>query len=233
MEEIKEKAPELPLNTGNSTETPPSTPPIDPALTPATILNEPVQNTLSVSSLDDKSSFEHVQRVAKMLSSSSLVPKEFQGNIQNTVIALEVARRIGASPLMVMQNLYIVHGKPSWSSSFIIAAINACKKFSPLRFDVTGEKDGMECKAWAYDLSTGDKLEGPRVTMTMAKDEGWVSKSGSKWKTMPELMMRYRSAAFFGRLYAPEILMGMHTADEVEDIEGNKTASRWSLPENQ
>jgi hypothetical protein len=161
--------------------------------------------------------FEHAQRVAKMLSSSNLIPEAYRGNIQNTMIALEMANRIGASPLMVMQNLYIVHGKPSWSSSFIIASLNACHRFSPLRFEMSGEGDEYGCTAWAYDLATQDKLEGPKVTMIMAKNEGWVSKAGSKWKTMPELMFRYRSAAFFGRLYAPDILMGMQTAEEVFD----------------
>jgi hypothetical protein len=163
-------------------------------------------------------SFDHAQRVAKMLSSSNLIPKEYQGNIQNTMIALEMANRIGASPLMVMQNLYIVHGKPSWSSTFIISAINSCRKFSPLRFEVSGEGETLSCYAWALELSNNEKLSGPAVTMKMAKAEGWLSKNGSKWQTMPELMIRYRAAAFFGRLYAPEILMGMQTAEEVIDV---------------
>jgi hypothetical protein len=162
--------------------------------------------------------FDHAQRVAKMLAASSLIPKDYQGNIQNTMIALEMANRIGASPIMVMQNLYIVQGKPSWSSSFIIASLNACKRFSPLRFDMAGQEEDYGCTAWAYDLATGDKLEGPKVTMKMANAEGWVKKQGSKWQTMPELMFRYRAAAFFGRLYAPDILMGMQTAEEVADV---------------
>lgn len=173
-------------------------------------------------SFGDTNSFEHSQRVAKMLSSSNLIPKEYQGNIQNTMIALEMANRIGASPLMVMQNLYIVHGKPSWSSSFIIAAINNCKRFSPLRFIIKGDGPTLSCKAWANDLHTNDKLEGPKVSMEMAMKEGWVNRPGSKWQTMPELMIRYRAAAFFGRLYAPDILMGMHTVEEVQDSEINK-----------
>ncbi len=167
----------------------------------------------------DTSSFEHSQRVAKMLSSSNLIPKEYQGNIQNTMIAIEMANRIGASPLMVMQNLYIVHGKPSWSSSFIIAAINNCKRFSPLRFKMKGEGETLTCQAWANDLHTNEKLEGPKVSIEMAKKEGWFGRAGSKWQTMPELMIMYRSAAFFGRLYSPDILMGMHTVEEVRDIE--------------
>lgn len=162
--------------------------------------------------------FEHAQRVAKMISSSSLIPKEYQGNIQNTMIALEMANRIGASPIMVMQNLYVIQGKPSWSSTFIIAALNACRRFSPLRFEMNGEGEEYGCHAWAYDIATKDKLEGPKITMKMANAEGWVSKSGSKWKTMPELMLRYRAAAFFGRLYAPDIMMGMQTAEEVQDV---------------
>lgn len=163
--------------------------------------------------------FDHAQRVAKMLASSSLIPKEYQNNIQNTMIALEMANRIGASPLQVMQNLYIVHGKPGWSSSFIIAALNASKKFSPVRFEMGGEGDEYGCFAWAYDATNNEKLIGPKITMKMAKLEGWVDKNGSKWKTMPELMLRYRAAAFFGRLYAPEILMGMQTMEEVIDVE--------------
>lgn len=170
--------------------------------------------------------FEHAQRVAKMLSTSNLVPKDYQGNIQNTLIALEMANRIGASPIMVMQNLNIIQGKPSWSSTFIIASLNACKRFSPLRFEMNGEGEEYGCTAWAHDNATKDKLTGPKVTMKMVKEEGWLAKTGSKWKTMPELMFRYRAAAFFGRLYAPDILMGMQTAEEVHDVVSDSVAEK-------
>lgn len=173
---------------------------------------------------NDKLAFEHAQRVSKMLSTSSLVPKEYQNSIPNIMIALEMANRIGASPLMVMQNLNIIQGRPSWSSQFIISALNSCKRFSPVRFVCEGKDEEYGCFAWAYD-QTGEKIEGPKVTLKMANAEGWVSKNGSKWKTMPELMLRYRAAAFFGRLYAPDVLMGMYTADEAEDIAGSEIAN--------
>lgn len=161
--------------------------------------------------------FEAGQRICKMLSSSSLVPTIYQGNIANTFIALEMATRTGSSPLAVMQNLYIVHGRPGWSAQFVIAALNSCGKFSPLRFEMTGEGDKRTCKAWAVEHGTGERLEGPPVSVEMAKAEGWYSKNGSKWQTMPELMLRYRAATFFGRLYAPDILMGMRTSEELQD----------------
>lgn len=163
-------------------------------------------------------SFEDAQRMSTALAASSLVPDTYQGNKANCMIALEMSQRIGASPMAVMQNLHIIHGRPSWSSQFVIAALNSCGRFSALRFRVTGTGDDETCVAWATDRS-GEALEGPPVSIGMAKAEGWYSKNGSKWKTMPQLMLRYRAAKFFGNLYAPDVLMGMHTADEVEDFD--------------
>jgi hypothetical protein len=168
-------------------------------------------------SFGDAASFEHAQRVARALSESNLIPQTYQKNIPNTMIAMEMAHRIGASPIMVMQNLHIIQGKPSWSSPFLIASINSCGKYDSLKFNVTGKGDTLSCFAYTTDKG-GNELVGPAVTMEMAKAEGWLSKTGSKWKTMPELMIRYRAAAFFSRLYCPEIGMGMHTVEEVQDF---------------
>lgn len=173
--------------------------------------------------------FEAAQRMVRPLAASDLVPTTFQGKIGNCLIALETAQRIGASPLMVMQNLYIVHGKPAWSSQFLVACINASKKFTPLRYRMTGEKgtDSYGCVAWAKDRD-GEVLESPEVTIGMAKAEGWFTKNGSKWKTMPELMLRYRCATLFARLFAPELTMGMQTEEEVIDVTPVVTEARPS-----
>jgi hypothetical protein len=170
--------------------------------------------------LGNLQSFELSQRVAKMLASSTLVPKVYQGNISNCVIALNMASRMDADPLMVMQNLYIVHGHPGWSSQFLISTFNTCGKFSSLRYEFIGTpgKDDYGCKAWAIEKATGEKLEGSTVTIAIAKQEGWYGKDGSKWKTMPQQMLMYRAASWFIRAYAPEIAMGMHTEEEIRDI---------------
>jgi hypothetical protein len=177
-----------------------------------------------LSAFSSAASFEAAQRMALALCSSNIVPEQYRGkdNIGNAIVALEMAQRIGASPLAVMQNLNIIHGRPSWSSTFIIAALNSCGRFAPIRFTVTGEGDSRECVAWTVD-SSGERLEGPPASIAMAKKEGWFGKNGSKWQTMPELMLRYRAAAFFGRLYAPDVLNGMHATEEVEDISGHST----------
>lgn len=207
-------------------------------------------------------SFELMQRAAKLLASSTLVPVAYRATIEktdrygkvtdsrqnpnalaNAVVALNMAQRMGADPLMVMQNLYIVEGRPSWSSQWIIAAINGCGRFSPLRFDIeylgkkkieytqfvwenqrrqevtkTIEIEDIKCVAWAVEKETGERIESPTVSIEMAVKEGWYTKNGSKWQTMPEVMLRYRTASFFGKLYAPELLMGLQTVEEAHDI---------------
>lgn len=182
---------------------------------------EPKLAVAEFSAFGNITHFENAQRMAKALSSSAMVPDGYRGdqNLGSCIIALEMANRIGANVLSVMQNLYVIHGRPAWSSQFLIGCVNASGRFSPLRYRMTGEKDkdSYGCVAWATD-KTGEKLESPEITLGIAKAEGWYQKNGSKWKTMPELMLRYRCATLFARLYAPEITLGLHTEDEAIDI---------------
>ena len=169
--------------------------------------------------LTDSQSFELAQRVAKCFSASSLVPKDYQNNLPNCVIALNMAHRMGADPMMIMQNLVVIHGRPSWSAQFLIATFNKNGAFSSIRYEFFGTEgqDDWGCRAKATELSTGEMLIGPLVTVGIAKKEGWFQKSGSKWQTMPEQMLRYRAASWFVRTVAPEIAMGLQTAEEIHD----------------
>lgn len=167
----------------------------------------------------DLQGFELMQRTAKAFASSSLVPQAYQNNLPNCMIAMDMAHRIGANPLMVMQNLYIVHGTPGWSSKFLIATINVCGRYSSLRYEWKGApgSDDYGCRAWAIEKASGERLDGIWVTWAMVKAEGWASKNGSKWKTMADQMFVYRAAAFWQRAYAPELGMGLTTAEELAD----------------
>jgi hypothetical protein len=176
-----------------------------------------VKNGPSAVSLEVEA-FELAQRQAKALMTSNLIPERFQNNLGNVLIALNMAKRLGADPLMTMQNLYVVHGNPGWSAVFLIATFNQNGKFSAIKYKFDGEGDDYGCTAYATELKTGDVIEGSKVTWAIVKGEGWSSKSGSKWKTMPDQMFRYRAATFFIRSTAPEIAMGLQTKDELEDM---------------
>lgn len=177
--------------------------------------------------MTNSSGFELLQRAAKAMASSTLVPKEFQGNVANCIIAVEMASRIGASPLMVAQNLYIVHGRPGWSSKFLIASFNQCGRFSAIRYEWQGtpNTDEWGCRAWAIEKENGEKIRSPLITIALAKREGWYDKSGSKWKTIPELMLMYRSAGWMVNTHAPEISMGLNTAEELGEVFDSREVS--------
>ena len=162
--------------------------------------------------------FIMAMQMAKALASSTIVPQTFQKNEANCLIAIEQAQRLRVSPMMVMQNLHVIQGRPSWSSKFLIAAINNSGKFDmELQFEETQDKDGKPFSCTAWTTKNGRKVNGMTVDMDIAKEEGWLSKNGSKWKTMPQLMLRYRAASFFSSLNCPELTMGLYTREEMQD----------------
>lgn len=205
------------------------------SLANSTIIPEAFRNTLMVKDRYDAQAKKWIYR-----------PEANPNGVSNCIIALNMAQRLGADPMMIMQNLYLVDGRPSWSSQFIIAAINSSGRYSPLRFDITGGEEEVEipyavtewvynqatkkkepvesnqtarvknykCVAWVVEKATGERLESTPITMEMAVKEGWYQKNGSKWQSMPEQMLRYRAASFFGRIYAPDLLMGLRTQEE-------------------
>jgi hypothetical protein len=175
----------------------------------------------------DIAAFDAAQRMAKALSSSTLVPEIYQGQqgFANSLIAMEIAGRMRMSPLLVMQNLHIVKGRPSWSSQFLIAKVNADGRFTPLRFVLDDQDNPSWCYAESQERTSGEILRGEKITLEMVKREGWYSKidrhgkETSKWQSFPGQMFRYRAASFWARVYCPEISLGLTTSEEAIDIE--------------
>lgn len=167
----------------------------------------------------NKEAFNQALRAAQMLSQSTLVPQNYQGKPQDCFIAVEMAARMNTSPIFIMQNLYVVKGKPSWAGQACMAMINACGKFRDVKHVYTGTKgtDSRGCYVTATRISDGETVNGTEVTMALVKAEGWIT--NSKWKNMPEQMLGYRAASFFARMYCPEALMGLQTYEEVQDAE--------------
>lgn len=171
---------------------------------------------------NDTKLMNQAYRMAGMLSKSGLVPENYRNAPENCLIAIDLANRQGISPMLVMQNLYVVKGKPAWSGSFCAAAINGCGKFTPLEYVFVGDPGQLNygCFARATRIANGSVCTSDTITLQMAKDEGWIDKSGSKWKTMPRQMMMYRAASFFARAHCPEVLLGIQTVEEVQDVRG-------------
>lgn len=175
-------------------------------------------------------SFKMAYQMAKALSQSTIVPQHFQRNEANCLVAISQAQKMNIDPFTVMQNMYMIQGKISWKSSFLIAMINASGKYdTELQFEEE-EKAGepYSCRCWT--TKDGRRVDGIKVTMDMAEKEGWTKKNGSKWKTLPGLMLRYRAASFFANLNCPELTSGFYTREEMLDNDfGQKESAGKNL----
>ena len=199
---------------------------------------EIVKTTAAVQQFNffDPEQFATMQRVCNMFACSELVPDMYRISdknpqakaIANCMIAIETAQRIGASPLMVMQNMYIVYGQPAWSAKFLTATVNGCGRYNSIKYKMTNlgkikfgqtEIDNWQCVAYTSEKGDNEVLESIPVDIKMAIDEGWYGKKGSKWPNMPQLMLQYRAVTFWTRAYAPELSMGIRPEDEIRDIE--------------
>lgn len=173
----------------------------------------------------NKEQFDQLARAANVLAKTSIIPQNYQGKPNDCFVAIEMASRMGVSPMMVMQNMHVVKGKPSWSGQACTSLINACGKFKDIKHIYTGTKgtEDRGCYVKATRIADDEEVCGVEVTIQMAKSEGWTS--NPKWKNMPELMLAYRASAFFARVNCPEALMGVQTSEEVIDTLSRNNAA--------
>lgn len=161
-----------------------------------------------------------LMKFADEISKSDMLPDQFRGNYANCLIAVQLAMRMKVDPFMLMQNMYIVHGKPGMEAKLAIGMLNASGKIKgTIKYKLTGEGDSRACVATVVDADTGEIVDGPPVTWDMAVKEGWTTKKGSKWLTIADLMFRYRAAVFLIRAHYPEVMMGLQTKDELDDVD--------------
>lgn len=191
-----------------------------PEAVPTTSLSTPpiVRGDLWTS----REALQLAKEVVQLWASASLIPQAYQQNPGNCLIIYEMAARLNMSPLMLMNVIDVIRGRPAWRSQFIIATVNTCGKFkSPgMMWKFSGEPNTLTrgCYAYAVERHSGEVVAGDTITIQQAKAEGWVDRDGSKWRTLPELMLRYRAGAFFGRMYVPEKLLGLYSVEEMHDI---------------
>jgi len=170
---------------------------------------------------DDAQRFNLMQREARLFSASPLIPEHLRKGgpeqaMANCYIALKMARTMGEDPLVVLQNIHVVNGKAGFASQYMIARANASGVFrGRINWRIDRDPKNLAVTAFATLADTGDVVEFT-CDMAMAQAEQWTK--NPKYRTMPEVMLRYRSAAFLIRFYAPDVMLGYHTTEEVEDV---------------
>ncbi|MGB0412124.1 MAG: hypothetical protein ACPGFA_11090 [Pikeienuella sp.] len=181
-------------------------------------MNLPVKAPTNIPMMDS-GMFEQMQRVGKMLAMSPLFPEHLRSGspeqaLANAVLVVNIALRLNEDPLTVGQHIYFVSGRAGWSTSYLIAKANQHEVFrDPIDWEISGKGETLSVTAFATIEKTGKRVA-YTCDMAMAKAENWVK--NKKYQTMPELMLRYRSAAALIRLYCPEIMVGVPAQVDIE-----------------
>jgi len=167
----------------------------------------------------DAQNFDHSLKLAERLAKSDLLPAHFKNKPENVLLVLALAQNLDVNPVMALQQISVIGGKPCLQATLMIALLNQKGVLlGPLRFRWEGERDKPDrrCIAVGTDKATGESIESEPVSLALAQAEGWTR--NPKYRTMPDTMLKWRAAAFFIRSYYPEVVLGMHTAEELEDV---------------
>ena len=172
-----------------------------------------------VSSATSMNRFEYMDqayKIACIMAKSDIVPAHYRGRPENAFIAVQTAYRMNLDPMMIMQNTFVVSGKLGMNSSFAISLANSSGLFEGgIRYRIEGSDNSLKVTAYTNLKKTGEEIS-YTIGMKEATAENWTK--NPKYRTLPELMLRYRAATLLIRTHAPEVLNGMHMVEEIEDV---------------
>jgi hypothetical protein len=201
-----------------------------------------VRNTTQGSSIE---AMDKLLKYSEILAESTIIPAHYKGNKGDIFVAVQTAYRMNLDPMMVMQGTYVIQGKLGMTSAFAISLANSSGLFvGGIRYRIQELGEDIEGSVEFYNNGTKDKKKvkfsniqvtaytnlksnGEEISYTIgikeAIAEGWTTKAGNKYQSLPELMLRYRAATLLIRTHTPEVINGMHMTEELEDVQSAKT----------
>lgn len=163
---------------------------------------------------------EKAYKFSQIMAKSDIIPNHYRNKPENVFIAVQTAYRMSLDPLIIMQCTYITKNKLAITSAFAISLANSSGLLKGgIRYKIEGKGIDLEVTAFATYRDNDEEIS-YTISMKEAHAEGWTN--NSKYKTLPELMLRYRSAVLLTRTHIPEVLCGMHTVEELKDVEASK-----------
>jgi len=161
------------------------------------------------------SNFQEAMRFADMLSSSTMVPKDFQGKPANILVAVQWGAEVGLGPLQALQNIAVINGRPSIWGDAALALVQGHPAYESHQESVRGEGDAMAgvCRV----KRRGSEWHEAVFTVEDAKKAGLWGKSGP-WQQYPKRMLQLRARGFAIRDKFADALRGVITAEEAMDM---------------
>lgn len=156
-------------------------------------------------------SIDEAIRLAEIMSKSNIVPKDYMGNPGNILVAIQWGAEIGLPPLQAMQNIACINGRPSVWGDAVLAIIRGSGALESITEDVSDKEAVCTVKR------RGEPPVSRSFSMDDAKRAGLAGKSGP-WQQYPKRMLQMRARAWALRDVFPDVLRGVHVAEEAQDM---------------
>lgn len=195
--------------------------------------------------LFDDNLFEKVQKMGSMMAGSkSMIPKHLQGNPSDCSAIIMQAMRWGVDPYSAAQKTHVISGTLGYEAQLVNAIlmsnapIEGRPKYKKLgdwskilgKFKVLKSKAGNEYQAPGWNLNDEAgvgveleiKLKGEEEAQPfqLMLSQATVRNS-TLWASDPFQQLCYLAIKRWARLYCPDVIMGVYTPDELEDIQNN------------
>jgi len=192
-------------------------------------MNELTQSEIAVTPANmilNPQAMQQITGFAQLMAQGSCtVPKHLQGSAADCLAITMQAARWNMDPFAVAQKTHLVNGTLGYEAQLINAVIVAnAPTTERLRFDWFGDWNNYIAKKLDKNLETGLGVKvwatfkgesEPRVLEVLLSPI--TVRNSPLWKADPRQQIAYLGIKRWSRLYCPEVIMGVYTADELED----------------
>lgn len=167
--------------------------------------------------------FGHKYQMAQILCKSAMLPPHLK-TPENVVVTLQYGHELGLSPMVAINNIYMVNGKPTLSADIMHAICRRSSEYGGVKWIEISDKVA-KCVVTRKTASYSEETIG-FYTIDMAKDAGLLTKDN--WKKYPARMLKHRALSYALRDAFPDLISGFYTREELEknpiQVERNITA---------
>lgn len=151
--------------------------------------------------------------LGKMMSLSNFVPPHLRGKPGDCLAVVMQATRWGMDPFAVANKTYFVQERIAYEAQLVSAVLNSRAPLDGrLKIEWDGDGVTLTCKV------TG-RIKGDPEPHIVWQELGTITtKNSPLWKQSPRQQLAYYTSRMWARLYCPEVLLGVYTDDEVQDM---------------
>lgn len=151
---------------------------------------------------------------ANSVAGGSLLPRDYQRNPANVIIAVNLGQSMGLSPAESLYRINVIQGKPTASAELIAAQVR--KAGHKLRITKDEARQSV--------TATVVRCDDPDYPISETRDAAWAQRMGlaskDNYRKQPMTMLTWRAITAAAREACPEALYGVaYTPDEMHDMD--------------